>query len=179
MKHLLKVLKPCTGPLAVYVFMIGLSAVMVVYSAQIRTRFVDAVLDGSHTERAILYLLLQNLAVLFFIRFCLPMLQNHMEKYITRHISLDVEENIGKKKCAIPWSYHENSEINDKIELLRDASEHVWLCFKGVINIISVMISTIGIFFSYGALRCIFCYVIVIAFYSGDIFFCPGSSRLL
>lgn len=164
MKHLLKVLKPCTGPLAIYVFMIGLSAVMVVYSAQIRTRFVDAVLDGSHTERVILYLLLQNLAVLFFIRFCLPMLQSHMEKYITRHISLDVEENIGKKKCAIPWSYHENSEINDKIELLRDASEHVWLCFKGVINIISVMISTIGIFFLMARLGVFFVTLLLLLF---------------
>ena len=146
MKHLSKILKPYTGLLAIYIFLIAISSIMVVYSAQIRAYFVDAVLDGNHTQQAILYLLLQNLAVLFFIRFCLPMLQFHMEKHITYHIILDVEETIGKKKCTIPWAYHENPEINDKMELLGDTFEYVWLCFKGAINIISVIVSTIGIF---------------------------------
>lgn len=146
MKYLLKILKSYTVLLAVYALLIVISSVMVVYSARIRTYFVDAVLDGSHTEQAILSLLLLNLAVLFFIRFCLPMLQSHMEKYITHRISLNVDENIGKKKCAIPWSCHENPEVNDKMELLCDASGQVWLCFKGAVYIASVVISTIGIF---------------------------------
>jgi len=164
LKNLMKIIKPYMGLSAIYAFLIGISAVMAVYSARIRAGFVDAVLDGGHTEQAILYLLLQNLAVLFLIRFCLPMLQCQVEKQITYHISLDVEETIGKKKCTIPWPCHENPEINDKMELLRDASGHVWLCFKGVIHMVSVMISITGIFLLMMQLGAFFVTLLILLF---------------
>lgn len=147
MKHLLKILRPCMGLLAVYVSLAGITAVMAAYSAYVRAHFVDAVLEGGRGEGTVISLLLQNLAVLFLIRFCLPMLQNHMEKYITHRISLEVEERVAEKKCRIPWPFHENPEINDKMELLSDAPRQVWLCFRGAITIASAGISTIGIFF--------------------------------
>lgn len=139
--------RPQAGLLALYLLISGFLAVMVVISAQIRTDFIDAVLDGGHARNAVLGLLLQNLAIVFCIRFLLPVLQKSLERVISQRIFLEMETTVGEKKCTIPWSCHEDPEINDKMELLKDISNQVWLCFKGFANIASIAVSSVGIFF--------------------------------
>lgn len=109
-------------------------------------REIDAVLDGSQIRKTVLVLLLQNLLVVFCIRFLLPALQNHLEKSVSQRIFLDMEVRVAEKKCTIPWFCHEDPGINDRMELLRDISSQVWLYFKGITNIAAIAASTIGMF---------------------------------
>lgn len=144
--RLMQSYRPQAGLLALYLLFRGALAVMVVVSAQVRTDFIDAVLDGSQIRKTVLILLLQNLLVVFCIRFLLPALQSHLEKTISHRIFLDMEPRVAKKKCTIPWSCHEDPGINDRMELLRDISGQVWLYFKGITNIAAIAASTIGMF---------------------------------
>lgn len=163
-RKLIENYKPHAGRLILYLFLNIFSAAIVILSAQYRTDFIDAVLDNGYTNKAVLTLLLQNLIVIFGIRFLFPALQNHLEKSIFPCIFLRMEMKVGKKKCTIPWPCHEDTETNDKMELLKDIAEQVWLYFKGTVNIVSIMVSTIGMFFLMMKLGIIFVALLFLLF---------------
>lgn len=163
-RKLIENYKPHAGRLILYLLLSIFSAATVILSAQFRTDFIDAVLDNGNTKEAVLTLLLQNLIVIFGIRFLFPALQNHLEKSILPCIFLRMEMKVGKKKCTIPWPCHEDTETNDKMELLQDISDQVWLYFKGIANIMSIMVSTVGMFFLMMKLGIIFVVLLFLLF---------------
>lgn len=139
--------KPHAGLLMLYLIAGILSAAAVVLSVQLRTEFIDVVLEDSGAKKAILKLLLQNLIVVFGIRFFFPALQSHWESVILQRMSLKLECQAAEKKCTIAWACHEDAGVQDTMELIKDIPNQMWLYFKGIGDIISAAVSTAGVFY--------------------------------
>lgn len=132
--------------LSFYILLSACLAVMSAVSARLRTGFINMVLEGTRTRREILGLLAWNLLAVFLLRFGLPALKEHLEKFLSLRISLDVEMRTSRKKCAVPWTLYEDPKINDRLELLQDTPKQLWLFLKGCIGIVSSVVSILGIF---------------------------------
>lgn len=143
---LIQTVKAHTQLLVPYILISVLFAVLVILSIQIRSYFIDAVLTDQSSEHYIILFLLLNLFVIFLIRYGLPMMLNLLEVSISRRVSLSTEYEVARKKCAIPWSYYEDPEKNDHMELIKNASDQTWLYLKGLIDILTAIISAMGMF---------------------------------
>lgn len=161
---LIHTLKPHASLLIPYIILSGLLGILVVLSAQIRTYFIDGVLENQYTDYTILVLLLLNLFVIFLIRYGFPMLLNLLEILISKRISLSTEYEVARKKCCIPWFYYEDPNTNDQMELIKDASDQIWLYFKSGIGIFYTIISTMGMFFLMMQLGILFASILFVLF---------------
>ncbi|MDR0964871.1 MAG: ABC transporter ATP-binding protein/permease [Clostridium sp.] len=146
LKAVFQKFKPHALWLVLYAVISVVMSVLVILSVPIRSRFIDVVLTQGNILQAILELLLLNLFIAFLIRYGLPALLNHLAKLISHRVSLEVEHEIAQKKASICWPYYENPDVNDKIELVKDAPEQIWFYVKGIISLSSMIISTIGVF---------------------------------
>lgn len=116
-------------------------------SVNFRMKFVDGVLSMQSDSRLIIILLIINLLLIYLSKYGLPVIASLLDNLLSEKIQLSTEYNINKKKASIPFYHYEVSEAYDKIELTKEAPEQIWLFFKGVINIITNLISIVSVFF--------------------------------
>lgn len=147
--------------LTIYFGVSGALAMIVAFSAQIRSDFIDMVLGNGKSTQVILLLLL-NIIIVYGIHYGLPMILNFLEKILSHRISCETESAIGKRKSALLWFYYEDPEVNNDLELLKDAPDQAWVYFKTNMGIVSVLISTIGMFFLIGKMG--ICSVVMLFF---------------
>lgn len=129
-----------------YFIISAILAVAIVASAYLRSCFIDTMFQKGHSTQSILLLLVLNVLIIFCIRYGLPAIRDCFEKNVVKHILCDIESSIGERKCAILWFYHEDPEIHNEEELLKEVPGHVWTYFKSYISIVSLIISTTGMF---------------------------------
>lgn len=139
--------KPYLGRTLFYILLCVGAAVITTLSAHARSEFVNLFLEEYPSNQRIYKLLMLNLFIMFLSRYGLPMLQELVAEVISAGIIYDVEAEIGKKKCFVPWLAHEDQNINDKMELVEGSAAQVWIFFKEMVSIISTVISTFGMFF--------------------------------
>lgn len=130
-----------------YIILHLVSALAVIISAKIRSQLVDGILLTEQDMRPVLILLLINIIVMFFSKYGIPVLANIVDNIISEKILLETEYKINKKKASIPFYNFEDLAVNDQIELIKDAPVQLWMFLKGIVSIITVSISVIGIFF--------------------------------
>lgn len=143
---LTRTFKPHLALLIFYVFLSLLQAVMIAIFTKVRAIFIDEVLDLQHSTEEIISLFFLNVCIVFLVQYGLPMLQSYFNNLISQRIYLSVEYRVHKKKSTISWECHEDEDINNKIKLLEDAANHIWLYVKGMIGILATVISIIGMF---------------------------------
>ncbi len=160
-RKLKQIYSPHIAFLTIYFGVSGFLAMIVVFSTYIRSSFIDVVLRNGQSTHVI-FLLLLNIIIVFCIHYGLPMILNLLEKILSQRISYDIESAVGERKSALLWFYYEDPEVNNDIELLKDVPTQAWIYFKANIGIVSVLISTIGMFFLMIQLGS--CYVVMLFF---------------
>lgn len=163
-KYVIRLIKPCKLLLITYILCSLFLGVLIAFSTQIRTFFFDNILDENNSKQTVLLLLFVNLLVVFVIQYALPMIQNIVEERMQIHIFCEIESRIGEKKCKIPWEYFEQQDINDNLEIIKDAWEKMWELIKGFVQILSLLVSMLGMFYIMTQLGLVYCVLLGLLF---------------
>lgn len=131
---------------SVFIFSNLLLPILVVSSIFAREQFIDSLLVSDYMEQ-VLTLLIINLFLMFFIKYSVPTANRYVGSILAERIKISTDNKIARKKGLIPYHYHEDVEINNKFEVIKEATDQIWIYWRSVFGIMSALLSLVGVLF--------------------------------